>query len=146
MDDDGEECENTKRLVNRIEAEHELGIIKGVFNFHFCGQKMAKKRPRLQINRVNRYPWELSLERFKKSRSHPVKKKVSGLFGVWLRFGSVTGFFEPAPSPKPRQNPKMDSLVPTRSALKGLRPEDGTNSFRRFPSGSNHAPEGHNIS
>jgi hypothetical protein len=31
----------------------------------------------------------------------------SGLFGFWLRFGSVTGFFKPAPSPKPRQNPKI---------------------------------------
>jgi hypothetical protein len=31
----------------------------------------------------------------------------SGLFEFWLRFGSVTGFFKPAPSPKPRQNPKI---------------------------------------
>jgi hypothetical protein len=31
----------------------------------------------------------------------------SGLFGFWLRFGSVTGFFKPAPSPKPRQTPKI---------------------------------------
>jgi hypothetical protein len=31
----------------------------------------------------------------------------SGLFGFWLRFGSVTGFFKPAPSPKPRQKPKI---------------------------------------
>ena len=31
----------------------------------------------------------------------------SGLFGLWLRFGSVTGFFKPAPSPKPRQKPKI---------------------------------------
>jgi|SRR5882724_1479155 len=31
----------------------------------------------------------------------------SGLFGFWHRFGSVTGFFKPAPSPKPRQNPKI---------------------------------------
>ncbi|HXE42375.1 MAG TPA: hypothetical protein VN516_05055 [Candidatus Baltobacteraceae bacterium] len=31
----------------------------------------------------------------------------SGLFGFWLRFGSVTGFIKPAPSPKPRQNPKI---------------------------------------
>ncbi|MGA2868922.1 MAG: hypothetical protein ABSF34_07165, partial [Verrucomicrobiota bacterium] len=29
-----------------------------------------------------------------------------GLFGFWLRFGSVTGLFKPAPSPKPRQNTK----------------------------------------
>jgi hypothetical protein len=36
-----------------------------------------------------------------------VKRKQSGLFGFWLRFGSVTGFFKPAPSPKPRQNPKI---------------------------------------
>src|SRR5690349_701575 len=32
--------------------------------------------------------------------------KRSGLFGLWLRFGSVTGSFEPAPSPKPLQNAK----------------------------------------
>jgi len=31
----------------------------------------------------------------------------SGLFGFWLCFGSVTGFFKPAPSPKPRQKPKI---------------------------------------
>jgi tetratricopeptide (TPR) repeat protein len=31
----------------------------------------------------------------------------SGLLGCWLRFGSVTGFFKPAPSPKPRQKPKI---------------------------------------
>ena len=32
---------------------------------------------------------------------------TNGLFGFWLRFGSVTGFYKPAPSPKPRQNPKI---------------------------------------
>jgi hypothetical protein len=31
----------------------------------------------------------------------------SGLFGFWLRFGSVTGLFKPAPSPKPRQKSKI---------------------------------------
>jgi (S)-ureidoglycine aminohydrolase len=31
----------------------------------------------------------------------------SGLFDFWLRFGSVTGLFKPAPSPKPRQKPKI---------------------------------------
>jgi hypothetical protein len=31
----------------------------------------------------------------------------SGLLGFWLRFGSITGFFKPAPSPKPRQKPKI---------------------------------------
>src|SRR6185312_13370127 len=31
----------------------------------------------------------------------------SGLFCFWRRFGSVTGFFKPAPSPKPRQKPKI---------------------------------------
>jgi hypothetical protein len=30
-----------------------------------------------------------------------------GLFEFWLRFGSVTGFIKPAPSPKPRQNSKI---------------------------------------
>jgi hypothetical protein len=34
------------------------------------------------------------------------RKGGSGLFGFWLRFGSVTGFDKPAPSPKPRQNTK----------------------------------------
>jgi hypothetical protein len=28
-------------------------------------------------------------------------------FKRWLRFGSVTGLCKPAPSPKPRQNPKI---------------------------------------
>ena len=36
----------------------------------------------------------------------------SGLW-VWLRFGSVTGLLEPAPSPKPRQNPKSSLRVAT---------------------------------
>jgi hypothetical protein len=31
----------------------------------------------------------------------------SGLFDFWLRFGSVTGFGKPAPSPKPRQKSKI---------------------------------------
>jgi hypothetical protein len=31
----------------------------------------------------------------------------SGLFDFWLRFGSVTGFFKPAPSPELRQKPKI---------------------------------------
>jgi hypothetical protein len=31
----------------------------------------------------------------------------SGLFNFWLRFGSVTGLFKPAPSPKPRQKSKI---------------------------------------
>jgi hypothetical protein len=31
----------------------------------------------------------------------------SGLFGFWLRFGSVAGRSGHAPSPKPRQNPKI---------------------------------------
>src|ERR1700684_4395222 len=34
-------------------------------------------------------------------------KRGSGLFGFWLRFGSVTGRCGHAPSPKPRQNPKI---------------------------------------
>jgi hypothetical protein len=36
-----------------------------------------------------------------------------GLFGFLLRFGSVTGFFKPAPSPKPRQKPKILAAHPT---------------------------------
>jgi hypothetical protein len=31
----------------------------------------------------------------------------SGLLGFWLRFRSVTGFFKPAPSQKPRHKPKI---------------------------------------
>jgi hypothetical protein len=34
-------------------------------------------------------------------------RRENGLFGFWLRFGSVAGLLEPAPSPKPRQNPKI---------------------------------------
>jgi hypothetical protein len=30
-----------------------------------------------------------------------------GLFALWLRFGSVTGFCKPAASPKPRQSSKI---------------------------------------
>jgi hypothetical protein len=41
-----------------------------------------------------------------------LKWAESGLFGFWRRFGSVTGFFKPAPSPKPRQKPKI--LAPHR--------------------------------
>jgi periplasmic glucans biosynthesis protein len=45
------------------------------------------------------------LERFQKHHSH--SKEKSGLFGFWLRFGSVMGFFKPTLSPKPRQNSKI---------------------------------------
>jgi hypothetical protein len=31
----------------------------------------------------------------------------SGLLGFWLHFRSVTGFFKPAPSRKPRHKPKI---------------------------------------
>jgi len=49
-----------------------------------------------------------AIEHFQKYCSHSVLERTkSGLFGFWLRFGSVTGFFKPAPSPKPRQNPKI---------------------------------------
>jgi hypothetical protein len=47
------------------------------------------------------------LEHFHQSCSDEGKRKDSGLFGFWLRFGSVTGFIKPAPSPKPRQKPKI---------------------------------------
>src|ERR1700744_3935504 len=48
------------------------------------------------------------LERLKKYCSHVVGERgESGLFGFGLRFGSVTGFFKPAPSPKPRPNQKI---------------------------------------
>jgi hypothetical protein len=50
----------------------------------------------------------LKLEPFKKYCSHAVSRMMeSGLFGLWLRFGSVTGCFKPAPSPKLRPNPKI---------------------------------------
>jgi hypothetical protein len=59
-----------------------------------------------------------SLERIKKNRSHAVGEKRGAVF---LSFGivsapafakatarqAVTGFFKPAPSPKPRQNSKI---------------------------------------
>jgi hypothetical protein len=47
------------------------------------------------------------LEHFHQSCSDDPKSADSGLFGFWLRFGSVTGFFKPAPSPKPRQKLKI---------------------------------------
>ncbi|HEX4263450.1 MAG TPA: hypothetical protein VH597_03850 [Verrucomicrobiae bacterium] len=47
------------------------------------------------------------LEHFHQSCSDELKSTDNGLFGFWRRFGSVTGFFKPAPSPKPRQKPKI---------------------------------------
>jgi len=48
------------------------------------------------------------LERIKKYCGPSVgEEEGGGLFGFWLRFGSVTGLCKPAPSPKPRQNPKI---------------------------------------
>ena len=42
-----------------------------------------------------------NLERFKKYCGQSVgREKGSGLFGFWLRFGSVTGHCGHAPSPK----------------------------------------------
>ncbi len=63
-------------------------------------------------------PWPVvGSERFKKYCSHSAEGKQGGLFGFWLppsprlwrtsRFGSVTGRCGHAPSPKPRQNPKI---------------------------------------
>jgi hypothetical protein len=43
---------------------------------------------------------------FHQSCNDGLKWADSGLFGFWRRFGSVTGFFKPAPSPKPCQKPK----------------------------------------
>jgi len=49
-----------------------------------------------------------ALEHFHKRCSDVVIGPIDGgLFGFWLRFGSVTGFCKPAPSPKPRQKPKI---------------------------------------
>ena len=53
------------------------------------------------------------LEHFHECCSDALEALIgSGVFGFWLRFGSVTGFFKPAPSPKPRQKPK--TLAPHR--------------------------------
>src|ERR1700722_15159969 len=56
---------------------------------------------------IARAVFTIPLEHFQKNRSHAVVGKRGGLFEFWLRFGSVTGFFKPAPSPKPRQNSKI---------------------------------------
>ena len=47
------------------------------------------------------------LERFKKYCSRSIMDRKSGLFGLWLRFDSVTDRCGYAPLPKPRQNPKI---------------------------------------
>jgi enterochelin esterase-like enzyme len=47
------------------------------------------------------------LEHFHQSCSAVPGHLRCGLFGLGLRFGSVTGFFKPAPSPKPRPSPKI---------------------------------------
>ena len=47
------------------------------------------------------------LEHFRQSRGAGLKSKDGGLFAFGLRFGSVTGFFKPAPSPKPRPKAKI---------------------------------------
>jgi hypothetical protein len=46
-------------------------------------------------------------EHFHQSCSDELNPADSGLFGFRLRFGSVAGYFKPAPSPKPRQKPKI---------------------------------------
>jgi hypothetical protein len=46
-------------------------------------------------------------EHFHQNCSDQLKSADSGLFDFWRRFGSVAGFFKPAPSPKPRQKPKI---------------------------------------
>ena len=50
----------------------------------------------------------MGLEHFHQSCTDEAGRTTSGLFGFRLRFGSVTGFFKPAPSPKLRQksNPR----------------------------------------
>jgi len=48
------------------------------------------------------------LERFhKRCNRWGVCCKDSGLFYFWRRFGTVTRFFKPVPSPKPRQKSKI---------------------------------------
>ena len=51
-------------------------------------------------------PPSMGLEHFHQSCTDEAGRTTSGLFGFWLRFGSVTGFFKPVPSPKPRQKSK----------------------------------------
>jgi hypothetical protein len=54
------------------------------------------------------FRYEISgLEHFHKSYSNVQWLITSGLFGFWRRFSSVAGLFKPAPSPKPRQKPKI---------------------------------------
>jgi hypothetical protein len=53
------------------------------------------------------------LEHFQKSYSRAVG---SGLFGFWLRFGSVTGLFKPAPSPKADDRHHLPKTKNPRSA------------------------------
>jgi len=43
-----------------------------------------------------------------------------GLFVLGLRFGSVTGFMEPAPSPKPCPRPKILAAQPYIFAVNAL--------------------------
>src|SRR5690242_9988528 len=48
------------------------------------------------------------LEHFHKCCSGVLLIRRTAVFlFFWLRFGSVTGFFKPAPSPKPRQKTKI---------------------------------------
>ena len=56
-----------------------------------------------------------------------------GLFDFWPRFGSVTGGAQPAPSPKPRQKPKI--LPPVRAATSGME----TIQHHRFAEGADEA-------
>src|SRR5450756_2050346 len=61
-----------------------------------------------KLNQIKPNQTMKDLERLKKNCSHLAGKEGGGgLFGFWLRFGSVTGLFKPAPSPKPRQTPKI---------------------------------------
>ena len=71
--------------------------------------RMTKKRvcldrkPRAAAAAQSYLGPELSIKSVAMSKS-PMD---GGLFGFWLRFGSVTGFFKPASSPEPRQKPKI---------------------------------------
>jgi hypothetical protein len=57
-----------------------------------------------------------SIERIKKSCSPAVGEERSGFFEFWHRFGSVTGFFKPAPSPKADDRHHSPKLKNPRSA------------------------------
>lgn len=105
-------------------------------DFRFANEQME------MVRKGGREPDEadLELEHFHKSCSNASKDPMdSGLFGFWLRFGSVTGFFKPAPSPKPRQKPKIlaaHRYIFSVNALIRIPSSEGIGSQRKVSEGS----------